>query len=297
MDWAIETDGLTKTYDGVLALDHLNLTVRRGEIFGFLGPNGAGKTTTIRLLLDLIRPSAGRAAVLGVDCQQRSVDARSLIGYLPGDLRLYPNLRGHDMLELVAHLRRTPVDRGYVQQLVDRLELDLNPRIATYSKGTRQKLGVVLALLARPPVLLLDEPTSGLDPLMQRAVWDILRAEAARGTTIFFSTHVLSEAALICEMVGILVGGRLVAVEPVVELQRRALRRLVVSFDGAAPEPGTLPASRTVVREDHQLTLEVAGDVDQLVKALASYHVSDLRTVQPSLDDILLSYYQESSAP
>lgn len=297
MGWAIETEGLTKTYDGVLALDHLNLTVRQGEIFGFLGPNGAGKTTTIRLLLDLIRPSDGRAAVLGVDCQQRSVDARTLIGYLPGDLRLYPNLRGHDMLELVAHLRRTPIDRSYVQQLVDRLELDLNPRIATYSKGTRQKLGVILALLARPPVLLLDEPTSGLDPLMQRAVWDILRAEAARGTTIFFSTHVLSEAALICEMVGILVGGRLVAVEPVVELQRRALRRLVVSFDGAVPEPGTLPASRTVDREDHQLTLEVAGDVDQLVKALASYHVSDLLTVQPSLDDILLSYYQESSAP
>ena len=296
MDWAIETEGLTKTYNGVLALDHLNLTVRQGEIFGFLGPNGAGKTTTIRLLLDLIRPSAGRATVLGVDCQQRSVDARSLIGYLPGDLRLYTHLRGHDMLELVAHLRRTPVDRSYVQQLVDRLELDLNPRIATYSKGTRQKLGVVLALLARPPVLLLDEPTSGLDPLMQRAVWDILRAEAAHGTTVFFSTHVLSEAALICEMVGILVAGRLVAFEPVSGLQRRALRRLVVSFEGAVPDPATLPASRVVAQEDQQLTLEITGEVDQLVKALGAYHVSDLRTVQPSLDDILLSYYQESSA-
>lgn len=297
VDRAVETEDLTKTYDGVLALDHLNLTVRQGEIFGFLGPNGAGKTTTIRLLLDLIRPSAGRASVLGVDCQRQSLEARSLIGYLPGDLRLYPRLHGHDMLELVAHLRGTTLDRHYVKQLVDRLELDLTPRIATYSKGTRQKLGVVLALLARPPVLLLDEPTSGLDPLMQRAVWDIFRAEAARGTTIFFSTHVLSEAALICQTVGVLGAGRLIAVEPVAELQRRALRRLVVSFDGAVPESEKLPVARIVAHEDHQLTLELTGEVDHVVKALAAFHVTDLRTEQPSLDDILLGYYQEASSP
>ncbi|HEU5424233.1 MAG TPA: ABC transporter ATP-binding protein [Nitrolancea sp.] len=297
MEMAIVTEDLTKTYADVLALDRLNLRVPQGEIFGFLGPNGAGKTTTIRLLLDLIRPSAGRASVLGFDCQQQSLEARSRIGYLPGDLRLYPGLHGHDMLDLVAHLRATPVDRRYVQRLVDRLELDLRPRIATYSKGTRQKLGVVLALLARPPVLLLDEPTSGLDPLMQHAVWDILREEAERGTTVFFSTHVLSEAALICQRVGILGAGRLIAVEPIAQLQRRALRRLVVTFAGTVPELGALPGVRLVARAEHQLTLETPDDIDPLVKRLAGFHVCDLRTEQPDLDDILLGYYPESRTP
>ena len=200
MDAAIRTEGLSKTYgDAVLALDGLDLEVERGEIFGFLGPNGAGKSTTIRLLLDLIRPTEGRAEILGRDCQRDSVEVRSLTGYLPGDVRLYDRLSGQRTVEFFASLRKRPVDGDRVTALAARLQLDLTRRAGVLSKGNRQKLALLLALLDQPPVLLLDEPTSGLDPLLQHTVWQILREEADQGATVFFSSHVMSEVEEICE--------------------------------------------------------------------------------------------------
>lgn len=297
MDAAILIDGLSKRYGDRPALDRLDLRVEPGEIFGFLGPNGAGKTTTIRLLLDLIRPSAGRAAILGLDCRRQSHEVRAVTGYLPGDLRLYPGLTGKETVDLIAGLHARPVDPGDGRRLADALDLDLSHHVSVYSKGNRQKLGVVLALLGRPRVLLLDEPTSGLDPLIQQAVWELLRAEAARGTTVFFSSHVISEVEQVCARVAILRAGRLVAVEPIAELKAHALRRIEVTFAGAPPEPvWRLPGVRELARHQATVTLEVAGAVDPLIKELGQFTVTDLRTEQPSLDEILLSYYQEEAA-
>jgi ABC-2 type transport system ATP-binding protein len=291
---AILTEKLTKDYNGVPALDGLSLRVEPGEIFGFLGPNGAGKTTTIRLLLDLIRPTAGRAAILGFDCQRDSRQVRARVGYLPGDLRLYPGLRGQEMVELIADLRARPIDWSYVRGFAARLDLDLTGHIAAYSKGTRQKLGVLLALLDRPPVLLLDEPTSGLDPIMQRVVWDELRQEAARGATIFFSSHVLSEVEHICRRVGILRAGRLVAVEPIAALMGRTIRRLEVTFAEMPPaEAFRIPEVQELRRQQTTVWLEVTGNLDQLLTILPRYHVLDLRTEQPGLEEVLLRFYQE----
>jgi len=297
-DLAIETRALTRIFGPVVALDHLDLQVNRGEIFGFLGPNGAGKSTTIRLLLDLVRPTSGSAAILGFDCQAQSVEVRKRVGYLPGDLRLYPGLTGAETVELFTNLRGGAVDRAHARQVAVDLELDLSRKVSHLSKGNRQKLGVLLALLGRPPVLLLDEPTSGLDPLVQHTVWDLLRREAQRGTTVFFSSHVMSEVETVCERVGILRQGRLIAVEPVVSLKARYGRHLQVSFAGPAPGPEAfrLPGVRELRREASTLEFEVAGEVDPLLKALARFHVVDLRTEQPTLDEILLHYYQKGAA-
>lgn len=291
---AILTEGLSKRYDATLALDHLNLRVEQGEIFGFLGPNGAGKSTTIRLLLDLIRPTDGRASILGHDCRRESVVVRDLVGYLPGDLRLYGNLRGRETVELLASMRRRPTDPAFVKEIAAELQLDLERHAGAYSKGNRQKLGVLLALLGQPKLLLLDEPTSGLDPIMQRAVWDILRRMAAAGLTVFFSSHVMSEVEQICERVGILRAGHLVTVQPVAGLRARGMRHVVVSFAGAAPPPEAfrLPGVRELERAHTSIELEVTGEMDALLKALAPHHVADLRTEQPTLDEILLAYYE-----
>ena len=201
---AIRTDGLTKRYGRVLALDGLALEVERGEVFGFLGPNGAGKTTTIRLLLDLIRPTAGRASILGHDCQRESLAARAQVGYLPGDLRLYDGLTARQHVALAARLRGARPDWRWVGELAERLGLDLDRKAGALSRGNKQKVGILLALFARPPVLILDEPTSGLDPLVQHAVHELLVEEARRGTAVFFSSHVMSEVERVCSRVAVL---------------------------------------------------------------------------------------------
>ncbi len=297
MTAAIATRELTKRYGAKVALDALTLTVEPGEIFGFLGPNGAGKSTTIRILLDLIRPSAGKATVLGRDCQAESRHVRAAVGYLAGDVRLYGGMRGHEMVDLIAAMRDHAVDRDYVASLADDLGLDLQGHAGSYSKGNRQKLGILLALMARPPVLLLDEPTSGLDPIVQRAVWDILRREAARGSAVFFSSHVLSEVDQVCDRVAILREGRLVAVETVANLKGRALRRVEMSFAGTLPPPGALDGEgiRELRRSGETVAVEVEGEVDALIKAIAPFHVTDLRTEQPTLDEVLLAFYRREA--
>lgn len=292
---AILAEGLSKAYGETLALDGLHLQVEPGEIFGFLGPNGAGKTTTIRLILDLIRPTAGRVSVLGRECHAQSQAVRKSVGYLPGDVRLYPGFRGRELVDLIAGLRDGPVDRSYVLELAGRLELDLEKHVVALSKGNRQKLGIVLALLGRPPVLLLDEPTSGLDPIAQRVVWEILREACGRGTAVFFSSHVMSEVDQVCERVAILRAGRLVVVESVAELKAHQLRHVEASFAAAAPPPEAfrLEGIRELRRDHATLEFEVAGSVGPLLHALGRFDIVDLRTAQPTLDELLLAYYQQ----
>ena len=295
---AIRTEGLTKTYgNAVLALDGLDLEVEQGEIFGFLGPNGAGKTTTIRLLLDLIRPTDGRAEILGKDCQRESVEVRSLTGYLPGDVRLYDRLTGRQTVEFFGSLRSGPVDGDRVASLADRLQLDLSVRAGTLSKGNRQKLGLLIALLGQPPVLLLDEPTSGLDPLLQHTVWQTLREAAADGATVFFSSHVMSEVEEICERVGILREGKLVEVAPVKDLKGRSLRRVTARFGNSPPEPDALrlPGVAEVERRDGVVEFSVEGDIGRLVRTLAEHGVTDLESRAPTLDEVMRTFYEADS--
>lgn len=294
---AIELRGVYKRYGPVLALDGVDLSIPQGQVVGFLGPNGAGKTTTIRILFDLIRPTAGSAAVLGFDCQRQGQEARARMGYLPGDLRLYENLSAWDLFRFFAGLRRPAADEAYVRRLCERLDLDPKDTVGRYSKGNKQKIGLILALMHQPPVLVLDEPTSGLDPLVQEEVERILREEAAAGRTVFFSSHVLSEVERMCQSVVIIRAGRIVAVEEVAALKGRSLHILEVTF--AAPVPAdafALPGVRELRRDGSLVHLEVRSNLDGALKAIARYPVADLRTEQPSLEEVFLAYYTQEAA-
>ncbi len=294
---AIETFALSKEYvPGVRALDGLDLRVEKGEIFGFLGPNGAGKSTTIRLLLDLIRPTGGRAEILGFDCQGQSQEVRAAVGHLPGDVRLYPNMTGKQTVDFFRNLRQRKVNQSRVSYLAERLELNLEQKAGELSKGNRQKLGLLIALLDKPPVLLLDEPTSGLDPLLQHTVWDILREAATQGVTVFFSSHVMSEVEETCERVGILRKGRLAEVSTVDTLKARALRRIEARFAEKVPEPGEFDSDgvREVERNGNRVELEILGELDPVLKKLAKYEVTALESRSPTLDEILLAFYESA---
>lgn len=298
MDAAISIQGLTKNYGRRMALRDLSLELSPGEIFGFLGPNGAGKSTTIRLLLDFIRPTAGRATVLGFDCSRQSVEVHRRTGYLPGELHLFPSMTGRGHAELIASLRGMS-HLGRAGELADVLDLDLSREVRAYSKGNRQKLGLLLALMSRPAVLLLDEPTSGLDPIVQHTVWDLIREDAGNGTTVFFSSHVMGEVEEVCDRVGVLRAGTLVAVEPTAAWRAHQKRRVEVSFAGPAPGPETflnVAGVREVERDHSHLEFEIDGEMDGLLKTLARSHVVDLRTHQPTLEELLLGYYRVEDA-
>jgi len=295
---AIEFRALKKRYGPVRALDGIDLEVGRGEIFGFLGPNGAGKTTAIRCLLDLIRPSSGQALVLGFDSLRDSVEVRRRCGYLPGELRLYDNLTGAQTIDLFASLRGDGVGRAYLERLLEQLDLDPTKQAGSYSKGNKQKLGLVLAMMHQPDVLVLDEPTSGLDPLVQEQVEKLLREQAQAGRTVFFSSHVLSEVESLCHRVGFIRSGRIVAVEDVAALKGRSLHIVEVTFRGSVPvDAFSLPGVREVQRQGDVVHLEVRDNIDAALKAIARYPVVDLRTEQPSIEQVFLAYYHEGAAP
>jgi ABC-2 type transport system ATP-binding protein len=296
MTHAIELQNLTKDYGSLRALDGVSLTVEQGEIFGFLGPNGAGKTTTIRLLFDLIRPTAGSAFVLGFDCQAESVKAREQMGYLPGEFRIYENLTGQETIDFFSSVRGD-VDQAFVREVAGRLELDTSRVVKTYSKGNRQKLGIVLAMMHRPKLLVLDEPTSGLDPLVQETVEDLLKRFAADGATVFFSSHVLSEVEHLCHRAAFLRAGKLVAVEDIAAIKGRSLHVVEVTFDApVSPSEFEIPGVRVADSNGPTLHLEVRDNIDAVLKQIARHTVIDLRTEQPSLEEIFRVYYEGNGA-
>jgi len=293
MTAAIELRELTKDYGDVRALDAVSLSVAPGEIIGFLGPNGAGKTTAIRILFDLIRPTAGSAHVKGLDCQVQSVAARAHMGYLPGEMRLYQGLTGQKTIDYFAGLRRQPADTDLIDNLVKRLDFDASRSVHAYSKGNRQKLGLILSMMHRPDILVLDEPTSGLDPLIQDEVAQMLFDVAAEGRTVFFSSHVMSEVERMCHRAAFLREGRLVAVEDVHAIKGRSLHIIEVTFTEPPPAGAFhLPGTREVQRDGSTLHLEVQDGLDAVLKAIANYQVVDLRTEQPSLEQVFRAYYQ-----
>jgi ABC-2 type transport system ATP-binding protein len=287
---AIQTEALVKRYGrrGAAALKGLDLTVYPGEVFGFLGPNGAGKSTTIRILLDLIRPTSGSVRVLGID-PRSSAELRGKIGYLAGDFVASGRQTGRELLSYLGDLRGgVPAQR--IDQLATAWDLDLTKRIGSLSKGNRQKLGVIQAFMHRPPLLVLDEPTSGLDPFLQQQFVSLVREATDNGQTVFMSSHVMSEVQQTCNRVGIIRAGSLVTVEHIDDLRKRALRKIEVHFGADAPAL-VVAGTSDVVLDGKVLRCKLAGDADALVKALAQYHVVDLISEEPELEELFFTYY------
>jgi ABC-2 type transport system ATP-binding protein len=291
---AIQAQGLVKNYGRVQALRGVELSVRQGEIFGFLGPNGSGKTTTIRCLLDLIRPNGGSLQVLGLDPQKNPVAVRRRSGYLPGELHVDDAFTVETALRYFNSLRGGQADWQYVRSLAQRIDLDLKMRVKNLSKGNKQKVGLVQALMHRPELLLLDEPTAGLDPLVQQEVLHLVTGAQADGATIFFSSHILSEVQQIADRVGIIRQGVVVEVADTETLINRSLRRVYLRFRQPVEmeQIAAIPGVTILAQGDGlSLTIQVEGEMDGLIKALAAYPVLDFDTERPTLEEIFLAYY------
>ncbi len=294
-DAAIETSGLTKFYGRHRALSDLDLRVEKGEVFGFLGPNGAGKSTTIRILLDLLRPSSGRATVLGLDPRARSLELRSRLGYVPGDLALPEHLTGRQLCRYFGRLRGLP-GTGRMTELAERLQLDLDRTIGDYSTGNRQKVCLVQAFMHDPELLILDEPTSGLDPLMQQAFYSLVDEARDDGRTVFLSSHVLPEVEHVAGRVAIIRGGELAVVEELAALKAQAVRRLDLDFahpvDAATFERLDSVVAASTADDGHRLSLQVTGTVDEVIKAAAHHTVHGITSHEADLEELFLGYYR-----
>jgi ABC-2 type transport system ATP-binding protein len=289
---AIETEGLTKSYGRARGIIEVDLVVEGGQIFGFLGPNGAGKSTTIRLLLDLIRPTSGKARVFGLDVHRDRLAIDRRTSYVPGELALYSELTGRQLLDYLGNLQGH-VDAAFRDGLVDRLELDPTKRIKSLSRGNKQKVGLVAAFMIRPELIILDEPTAGLDPFVQLEFEHLCEEARNEGRTVFISSHQLPEVEHLCDRVGIIREGRLLAVEAIADLKDRALRRLEIDFGEpvSADVFAGLPGVRDLVVNDGTLRCTVMGSLDALIKAAARFEVRNLHTVETSLEEIFMAYY------
>jgi ABC-2 type transport system ATP-binding protein len=293
----IETEKLTKFYGPHRGIVDVDLAVNEGEIFGFLGPNGAGKTTTIRTVLDLIRPTSGRALVFGIESSADPVAIHRRVGYIPGEFTLYDRLTGAQTIEYFANLRGR-VDPTYQQDLIDRFDLDTSRRFKEYSKGNKQKVGLIIALQHRPELLILDEPTSGLDPLVQQTFFEVMREAKADGRTVFLSSHILSEVEKTCDRVAIIRDGQIVRLDRVEALRDLAHHQVELRFTGPVPTAAfeALPGVSDVVAKDHTLRLRVSGPITPVVRAAAGFELVDFVSREPSLEEIFLAEYTREPA-
>jgi ABC-2 type transport system ATP-binding protein len=293
----IETQQLTKFYGPHRGIVDVDLEIEQGEVFGFLGPNGAGKTTTIRIILDLIRPSSGKASVFGMDSNRDPEAIHRRIGYVPGEFTLYDRLTGGQTLEYFANLRGG-VDRVYQRELIERFDIDPSRRYKELSKGNKQKIGLVIALQHRPELLILDEPTSGLDPLVQQSFFTLLGEARAEGRTVFLSSHILSEVERSCDRVAIIRDGRIVRRGRVEELRDLAHHQVELRFAGDVPvrKFEDLPGVSDVVADDHVLRLRVSGPITPVVRAAANYELLDFVSREPSLEETFLAEYGRKPA-
>ncbi len=286
----MRTEGLSKRYGHVDALRDLDLELAEGEVVGYLGPNGAGKTTTIRLLLGLIRPTRGRAEIFGLDCQRQTVEAHRRLAYVAGEASLWPSLTGAETLHLLGRVQGR-VDPAYRDELIDRFDLDPAKKVRAYSKGNRQKLILIAALMTRADLLVLDEPTSGLDPLMEQAFRHCVHEARDRGQTVFLSSHILSEVEALCDRVGILREGALVEMGTLAQLRHLSALTVEATFDGSVPDLSTVPGVSAVSRDGHVVRCQVRGTVEPLLKVLAAAGVQELLSREPSLEELFLAHY------
>jgi len=295
MENAIVTKDLTKYYGRFQALHGVDLEVRTGEIFGFLGPNGAGKTTTIRCLLDTIHRTGGDARVFGIDPAEDPVAIRSRVGYLPGELHMDNNTTGNKLLHFYNNLRGGTADWNHVNDLADKLQLDLTRQIKNLSHGNKQKIGIVQAFMHQPELAILDEPTQGLDPLMQQIVLGLIKDMKAHGGTVFFSSHIMGEVQAVADRVGIIRAGKIIEVAETSALIGRSLNRIFIRFKQSvdASSLAEIPGVSILSRDDGaSMTIQIEGEMDPLIKALAKFPISDFETQRPSLEDIFLAYYE-----
>ncbi len=294
----IETQSLTKSYGKYRGIVDVDLVVNEGEVFGFLGPNGAGKTTTIRVLLDLIRPTSGTAKVFGIEAAVDPVAIHRRIGYLPGEWNLYDRLTGAETIRYFANLRGG-LDKAYVDQLVERLDLDPSRRFREYSKGNKQKVGLVVALQHRPELLILDEPTSGLDPLVQQSFNELVFEARAEGRTLFLSSHIISEVERTCDRVAIIRDGRIVRTDTVEGVRSLAAHEVELRF-GAPIDPAPFQAIEGVANlasEGRTIRMLVTGPIAPVVRLAGQYDLVDFVSREPSLEEVFLSEYASRSEP
>ena len=290
---AVVTRGLTKRFGRVSALENLDLDVNEGEVLGCLGPNGAGKTTTIRLLLGLLEPTSGSCQVFGMDATRRPVQAHRRVAFVPGEADLWPKLTGAETLHLLGRVHGW-VDEAYRDELIERFQLDPSKKVRAYSKGNRQKVILIAALMTRADLLILDEPTSGLDPLMEQVFRTCVSEAKGRGQTVFLSSHILSEVEALCERVAILRQGRLVELGTLGELRHLAALSVDATFEGPVPNLAGVPGVSHVVADGHAVHLELRGSVQPLIQELARTDVTGLQSREPSLEQVFLSHYGAS---
>ena len=298
MATAIKTSGLTKDYGSGRGLFDLDLEVDEGEVFGYLGPNGAGKSTTIRLLMGMIHPTRGSALIFGLDCLRQAVEIKKHVGYIPGELPQFGGLRGKEIVAYLAGLRGG-VDEKVVREIAARFELNLGQRFREYSRGTKQKLAILLGFMHQPRVLILDEPTGGLDPLNQQEFYKMCRESKDRGATIFLSSHILSEVEHISDRVGIIRSGKLIRTASLHELHEIRVHEVEIEFGGEPP----VEAIRAAAGVDHvevrgnRVSCTVQGTFASLMRAISSSEVVNLSSHEPSLEEIFLTYYREGQQP
>jgi len=292
----IETQDLTVYYGKHRGIINVNLSVEKGEVFGFLGPNGAGKTTTQRVLLDVIRPTSGRASIFGLDCKKDGVAIRKRIGYLPGELSLYPNMRGRHFLHMLASLQEKKVERSYRQGLYERLNLDPTRKMKEYSHGNKQKIGIVAAFMGQPDLLILDEPTTGLDPLVQQIVMELVQEAKDDGRTVFFSSHILPEVQAVCDRVGIIREGQLVKTERVETLTKQQFKRLHLTLRRPPPaDVFDIEGVTETGRDGATVRLEIRQGLDRVMETAVPYGIEDIETHPVTLEEIFLTFYDRQN--
>lgn len=294
MAYAIETKKLTKYYGKARGIVDVDLAVEEGEIFGFIGPNGAGKSTTIRTLLGLIKKSGGSASIFGMDCEKDKVKILSEVGYLPGEVFYYDNMRAIDLLRYSASFFKKDCT-ARIQELADTLSLDLNRKIEDMSQGNKKKVGIVQGLLHAPRLIILDEPTSGLDPLMQRTFFDLIQRENKRGATVLFSSHILGEVQRICDRVAIIKEGRIVDLRSIDDLRKNSYKK--VSFTAEKPvEDFSIAGAAQIAHDGLQTSFLYSGEINALFSKLARLPLVDADVSEPELEEIFLHYYEDGEA-
>lgn len=297
----IHTDDLTMYYGAQRGIEALDLSIEAGEVFGFLGPNGAGKSTTLRVLLDVIRPTRGTATIFGQDCQKEGVAIRQRVGYLPGELSLPTGMTANQYLDLLAAARGQKGQNGRALRdtLCERLSLDPKRKMRDYSRGNKQKVGLVAAFMGQPDLLILDEPTGGLDPLVQQTVLELVREAQAEGRTVFFSSHILPEVQAVCDRVGIIRDGRLVATEHIEDLTHQQFRRVKLLLERMPPEEAfTAVAGVTEISRDENqksILLEVRQNMGEMLHTAVEYGLNDLETLPVTLEEVFLAYYGQGN--